>query len=58
MQQRADSRRQRTGDSLAKAYPPDHAADETLDQLIAQLGQVPWPRAPANHGEGGNDARH
>lgn len=33
-----------TGAAIAHAYPPDGAADDAIDQLIAQLGQVPWPK--------------
>lgn len=33
-----------TGDALAKAYPPDRAADDQIDRLIEQLGQVPWAK--------------
>jgi hypothetical protein len=39
-----------TGKALASVYAPDRAADETLDRLIEQLGQVPWPKAPVNEG--------
>lgn len=33
---------QSTGEALAKVYQPDRAADDQLDRLIDQLGQVPW----------------
>jgi hypothetical protein len=42
-----------TGKALREIYPPDGAADATLNRLIDQLGQVPWPKS-----EGESDARH
>jgi hypothetical protein len=41
---------------IRDVYPPDAAGDERMDDLIAQLRALDWPRSSETGG--GDDARH